>query len=127
MLPCDIFDLRKNRLVPTKERLPLVVLRQVQTLFRGLHYPTGLFIASGDSSSRSRTKRAYVRGFEPLVRRLFLCYEELTLIVENLKCCCPEWLSERERLDLPCGSQESVEDIPCCECCWFMPVSEDSI
>lgn len=28
MLPCDIFDLRKNRLVPTKERLPLVVLRQ---------------------------------------------------------------------------------------------------
>ena len=44
--------------------------------------------------------------------------------MENF-CCCPEWLSERERLDLPCGSQESVEDIPCCECCWFMPVSEE--
>lgn len=45
--------------------------------------------------------------------------------MENFKCCCPEWLSERERSDLPCGTQESVEDIPCCECCWFMPVSEE--
>lgn len=42
-------------------------------------------------------------------------------------CCKPDWLSSSDMLDLPCGCEEaSFEDIPCSECCWFMPVSEDN-
>lgn len=74
LLPCDIFDLRKNRLVPTKERLPLVVLRQGSNVVSWASLPHGtIYSFTPEEHQKKQNEKSVCARIEPLVRRLFLC------------------------------------------------------
>lgn len=45
------------------------------------------------------------------------------MTMDEMECRKPDWLSGGELLDLPCNCEAALEDVPCAECCWYMPAT----